>query len=113
MQIHIITQVCENYGAHDWDGDGQCPQYWKNKGGDEYIVIGVPENATRGALGVIVSLAKQAFACERHDDYFREYVVGWELKPIGTWTQSELDQMDYDGKIECRSQRKLLKEIFA
>lgn len=22
----------ENYGAHDWDGKGTCPQFWKSKG---------------------------------------------------------------------------------
>lgn len=28
----------ENYGAHDWDGKGECPQYWKSKGGIDVIV---------------------------------------------------------------------------
>lgn len=31
--IIIHTQYRENYGAHDWDGSGECPQYWKPKGG--------------------------------------------------------------------------------
>lgn len=30
--IIITTQYKENYGAHDWDGTGSCPQGWKNKG---------------------------------------------------------------------------------
>ena len=38
MAVHIMTQCRENYGAHDWDGVGQCPQYWKNKGGDDYVI---------------------------------------------------------------------------
>lgn len=113
MQIHIITQICENYGAHDWDGDGQCPEHWKPKGGDEYIVTDVPQNATRGALGVIVSLAKQAFACERHDDYFHEYVVGWKAQPDGTMSQWERNQLEYDGGIDSPSKRKTVEEIFA
>lgn len=33
MQLLITTQIQENYGAHDWDGEGACPQYWKFKGG--------------------------------------------------------------------------------
>ena len=37
-KLHIQTQVYENYGAHDWDGEGQCPQYWKAKGGNDYMV---------------------------------------------------------------------------
>lgn len=36
----VQTQYRENYGAHDWDGTGECPQYWKNKGGSTYVVIG-------------------------------------------------------------------------
>ena len=38
MKLVIQTQFRENYGAHDWDGKGECPQYWKFKGGDTYIV---------------------------------------------------------------------------
>jgi len=29
MKLVITTQVYENYGVHDWDGRGECPQYWK------------------------------------------------------------------------------------
>ncbi len=31
-------QVWENYGAHAWDGEGECPQYWKAKGSEEIVV---------------------------------------------------------------------------
>jgi len=41
MKLLFITQYRENYGAHDWDGKGECPQYWKNKGGSTYIVENV------------------------------------------------------------------------
>ena len=34
-----IFQYRENYAAHDWDGKGQCPQGWKNKGGPEITLI--------------------------------------------------------------------------
>jgi hypothetical protein len=34
--FHIAHfQYWENYGAHDWDGVGSCPQHWKAKGGHE------------------------------------------------------------------------------
>lgn len=36
--IIIVTQYTENYGAFDWDGAGACPQNWKMKGGDAYII---------------------------------------------------------------------------
>lgn len=37
--LHLVCnyQVHENYGAHDWDGEGDCPQYWKPKGGTEVV----------------------------------------------------------------------------
>ena len=38
MKLLISTQVYENYGAHDWDGTGECPQYWKAKGGSDYVI---------------------------------------------------------------------------
>ena len=40
LSIRVVfhTQYRENYGAHDWDGEGECPQYWKSKGGSTYIV---------------------------------------------------------------------------
>lgn len=41
MNVVIYTQIRENYGAHDWDGQGECPQYWKMKGGNTFIVRGI------------------------------------------------------------------------
>ena len=38
MKLVIQTQIKENYGAHDWDGEGECPQRWKFKGGTTYVV---------------------------------------------------------------------------
>ena len=40
MKLVIQTQFKENYGAHDWDGVGECPQYWKFKGGDTFVLEG-------------------------------------------------------------------------
>ena len=38
MITTISTQYCENYGAHTWDEKGECPQHWKNKGGETYVL---------------------------------------------------------------------------
>ena len=40
--ILVSCQYRENYGAHAWDGEGKCPQYWKCKGGISFIVRNVP-----------------------------------------------------------------------
>jgi len=37
VKIKVQAQYFENYGAHDWDGNGDCPQSWKPKGGQEFI----------------------------------------------------------------------------
>lgn len=40
---HLVsTQIHENYGAHDWDGTGDCPFHWKAKGGEDYIILNSP-----------------------------------------------------------------------
>ena len=40
LSIRVVfqTQFRENYGAHDWDGQGEFPQRWKSKGGSTFIV---------------------------------------------------------------------------
>ena len=30
--VIIQTQYRENYGAHEWNSKGDCPQFWKDKG---------------------------------------------------------------------------------
>jgi hypothetical protein len=37
VQLVISGQYRENYGAHDWDGIGECPQHWKCK--NEFNII--------------------------------------------------------------------------
>ncbi|MGY8868149.1 MAG: hypothetical protein ACKVJK_21285, partial [Methylophagaceae bacterium] len=41
MKLVINTQYKENYSWPDWDGNGECPQYWKFKGGSTYVVPGI------------------------------------------------------------------------
>jgi len=74
----IQTQVYENYAAHAWEGEGECPQYWKPKGGSEYKVPGVDLNADLTAL--VDTLRPQVEA----DDYLSQF---------------ERDQLKWDGKI--------------
>ena len=49
MKIVMQTQILENYGAHDWDGTGECPQYWKPKGGNTYVLHGVSIEQAMGS----------------------------------------------------------------
>jgi len=71
MKLVIYTQFRENYGAHDWDGEGACPQYWKNKGGDTYVVECTLEQAQDAGFYANVG------RCIAHrSDYSEEFIVG-------------------------------------
>lgn len=70
MKLLIQTQYKENYGAHDWDGKGECPQYWKFKGGDTYVVPGVNNKDLLPALEAMI---------ESSDDHSEEYIIFAEV----------------------------------
>lgn len=77
MKIVISTQIRENYGAHDWDGKGACPQYWKCKGGDVYVVpnLSVAQvlKIKEGGIPTLKSLI------EVRNEGFEEYVADWAI----------------------------------
>ena len=59
----VQTQYRENYGAHDGDGTGECPQHWKNKGGSTYVVVG---NASDEYIDNVIQSASE---------YSEEYII--------------------------------------
>jgi len=72
MKLVIHIQFKENYGAHDWDGKGECPQYWKFKGGSTYVVESLTDEH-------VAKINEHGFpnitrAIESFNDYFQEYV---------------------------------------
>jgi hypothetical protein len=92
-KLLLTTQVYENYGAHDWDGEGECPQYWKPKGGSDYVVLNVDLNR-------VVDIAREASAqIEQTGDYFTESVIGWEVVADDYLTTFEQDQLEFEGII--------------
>jgi hypothetical protein len=84
----------ENYGAHDWDGTGECPQYWKMKGGSEYKITDVPLNID---YQEVVSMAN----VEKDNEYCREYILDWSMEADDYLSWFEKSQLEYDGKITC------------
>ena len=94
MMLVIRTQFMENYGAHDWDGEGECPQYWKMKGGSEYKVTNVPLNID---YQEVVSMAN----VEKNNEYVREYILDWSIEDDIYQSWFEKSQMEYDGKVVC------------
>lgn len=95
MMLVIRTQYMENYGAHDWDGTGQCPQYWKMKGGSEYKITNVPLNID---YQEVVSMAN----VETDNEYCREYILDWSMESDDYLSWFEKSQLDYDGEITSK-----------
>jgi len=82
----IQTQHLENYGAHDWDGEGECPQYWKPKGGNTYIfTCSVEENMDPKWWERVEA------ACTSKSEYFEEYSVG----------ETVVDDIDFNVADHC------------
>jgi hypothetical protein len=89
LRFVVTTQVRENYGAHNWDGNGECPQYWKFKGGNEYLVEGA-RNAFEAMATVSLTLTS--------NEGFDEYVIA--SMPYGEWVlllDDELREASLEG----------------
>ena len=96
-KLLITTQVYENYGAHDWDGKNECPQYWKAKGGCDYVVKKINVNrVTETVMGVRSQIEQDNYA-------FRETIIDWSIVADNALTEFEQSQLDYEGKIRYGS----------
>ena len=94
-KLLIQTQIQENYGAHDWDGQGQCPQYWKFKGGNDYVIKNV--DPLKVAPGLLVDSVRGKV--ETDNEYVREHIVDWEIVADDYLTEFERSQLEYEGKV--------------
>jgi hypothetical protein len=97
-KLHIYTQDQENYGAHDWDGEGACPQYWKFKGGQDFFVKGIKNDEE--ATMAVMALRSQI---EEDNQYFRRQIIGWSIVPNDYMTDFEKSQLEYEGKITYKA----------
>lgn len=96
MKLHIYTQDQENYGAHDWDGVGECPQYWKFKGGmDFFMPLGDNVNSEK-ATAIVLSIRD---TIEENSEYFRRQIIGWKIVADDFMTEFEKSQLEYEGEI--------------
>jgi hypothetical protein len=94
-KLLISTQIYENYGAHDWDGVGQCPSYWKAKGGNDYVVKKF-RGGDEAATTAVMALREQI---EQNNDYYQETIIGWSIVANDYLTEFERSQLEYEGKI--------------
>jgi hypothetical protein len=102
MKLHIVCQYAENYGAHDWDGTGECPQYWKMKGGEDYFVpldgFNPDHEFAEKKLAMIVDSVRSKI--EWNDIGSRQYVVGYGVVEDDFLTEFERSQLEYEGRID-------------
>jgi len=76
MKLVINTQYRENYGAHDWDGEGECPQYWKSKGGSEYVIENISVADALSGSDLVDSVRD---LIESSDEGSQEYIIDWVI----------------------------------
>ena len=107
-KLVVRTQYMENYGAHDWDGEGQCPQYWKFKGGSEYMVEGVPLNID---YEEVIAMLGQEVAWDEVGS--RSYVIDWSIEADDYMSQFEKDQLEWDGKVMFKEPRVSYDDVVA
>ena len=111
MKIVINTQYKENYGAHDWDGQGECPQYWKFKGGSTYVVENILRPITKGPQDGWDYFFKHFYnvaeAIEMSSDAQQEYILDVQLYAddaeldIEKWSIPYYINIMSDGSIQC------------
>lgn len=95
MKAIIYTQYMENYGAHDWDGQGECPQRWKYKGGECFIVeLSVEQNMSREFWEGVAS------CIEYKSDYEQMYITGETIVDDVDFKESDHVE-EWDSPIYC------------
>jgi hypothetical protein len=109
MQLLITTQTQENYGAHDWDGTGTCPSYWKFKGGQDYkYSLGTTLRNSETIAEIVEHFRSEI---EEDNDYYRNHIIGFEVVADDYLTEFEQSQLEYDGRIAYPATRLTMKEI--
>ena len=113
MKLYIFTQDQENYGAHDWDGEGEVPQYWKSKGGTDYIVDveGFRWNEEFADKKLRMIVDELRFIIDESSDYYRSSILGYEKVEDDFMTDYEQSQLEYDGKVMFPAIRKTYNEM--
>lgn len=74
VRLVIETQHKENYGAHDWDGKGECPQYWKFKGGSTYVFDF--DHSQDNAKDLVKEIRP---LIEDSNESYEEYLLDWSV----------------------------------
>ena len=95
IRVVIATQYLENYGAHDWDGEGQCPQHWKPKGGSTYIVSASARDISCSKWWDTVEGAINSAS-----EYSKEYIIDQRVVDLVDFNEGDFVE-DYEEPTYC------------
>lgn len=100
FKVVVIFSYRENYGAHDWSGEGNCPQYWKNKGSLHVTLIDglTPSMCCHEDIERIV-IEKMA-PMQSFDDYSEILYAGWFFEPSLSISDSDQFHAEMAGDFE-------------
>jgi hypothetical protein len=100
MKIIITTQDRENYGAHTWNGEGQCPQHWKNKGGVDYVINDLSVEQAQNIEDNFDNLVGKHLNVS--DEYFNTYVISYNIVENEELFEDDLTEIQLiDNGISC------------
>lgn len=98
MKVLVSTQYRENYGAHQWNGEGVCPQQWKNKGGSYYTfpfpryIEKVMKHDTIAGMRLINEYAHANTSIVKDDEFEQEFIL--DVRVLGDREyQEEVDEL--------------------
>lgn len=94
MQLVIQTQVYENYGS-------AAEPFWKAKGGNTIHITDVPRFVDYQA--VVDHAGSIGIECD--NAMCREYIIGWSTEEDDFMSESEKNQLEYEGEIKYRDAR--------
>lgn len=95
IRVVIATQYLENYGAHDWDGEGECPQRWKPKGGSTYIV-----SASAADIACSKWWDSVESTINSASEYSKEYIIDQRIVDLVDFNESDFVE-DYEEPTYC------------
>lgn len=86
-RLFVQVSYRENYGAHDWSGEGVCPQHWKVKGGEDILIAQYDTVPTYEAVQADYDAAKKDQ--EWSNESSEQHLNGWYVCAPNALSYSE------------------------
>lgn len=97
-KIIAFFQYRENYAAFDWDGTGECPQHWKNKGSIEIeMATGLTEEIANSPEFLEFISDRAIDMHDKQNEWTEQNFIGCEVQKIDKLTWLEEQEAQYEG----------------